>query len=230
VDLPTVAALLGHSRLDTVLPMSFTVLLPVPGTWDDPIVNHPFSPYEGESLRARCRVCKRANSRHGDTARDYRDIRNRVIILADALLHDAGRPLSPSQLTQLMLETDEGRFVIAEPGTVHDNPSQFVGWCLSGWTETEPQDPVRGQYGPHRFGVPRDAVHIVRVAGRGAERLYGYAPSTVASVSSTVVAAAPNLNIRVARLEQLVDELRAEVADLRAQLRASLFGLQTATQ
>ena len=49
-----------------------------------------FSPYEDESLRERCRVCKRANSRHGDRARHYRDIRNRVIILADALLRDGG--------------------------------------------------------------------------------------------------------------------------------------------
>jgi hypothetical protein len=41
---------------------------------------------------------------------------------------------------------------------------------------------------------------------------------------------APDLNIRVARLEQLVDELRAEVADLGAQLHASIFGAHVAMQ
>ena len=55
-------------------------------------------------------------------------------------------------------------------------------------------------------------------------------PSTVAPAASTVVAAAPDLNIRVARLEQVVDEIRAEVADLSAQLHASVFGAHAATQ
>jgi hypothetical protein len=54
--------------------------------------------------------------------------------------------------------------------------------------------------------------------------------ATVAPAASTVVSAAPDLNIRAARLEQLVDELRPEVADLSAQLHASVFGAHAATQ
>jgi hypothetical protein len=183
--------------------MSLTFLPPVPGTWDDPIVDHDFTPFAGASVRKLCRVCKRAPSRHGDLARHQRDVRNRVIVLADQVLKEAGQPLSSSDVTRLMLETKEGKYLIDERGTVHENPSQFIGWALAGWTETEPRDPVKSQDGPHRFGVPRDAVHIVRVANRGTERMYAYAPPVA-------------LSDRVARLEDLVDELRAQLARLNA--------------